>query len=323
MPYTNIPVSIIIPVYKVEPYLRQCIESVLAQTHHNLDIIMVDDGSPDTCGDICEEYAARDTRIRVIHQQNGGLSVARNTGLDAARGDYITFIDSDDFVTENYVEVLLKWIVENDTDIACGGFVDYHNGDRILNAIKVHKPKILDSHQFLEFMLYQKTGDNSVCGKLYKKRIFDHLRFTPRICYEDLDIIYRVILTADKVAWGNVPLYYYRANPCSIIHNFTIKRADVLDVSDRMVEYLEGNSPQLVSAARSRRLSAYFNIYCLMVTNHYKNPELAARCRDVIKKERRHFLFHRHVRLKNRLGILITYLGGFRLLDVIAPRIYH
>ena len=187
-------VSIIIPVYKVEPYLRQCIESVLAQTHSALDIILVDDGSPDRCGEICEEYAARDSRIRVIHQENGGLSAARNTGLEVVKGNYITFVDSDDFVAENYVETLLKWIVDSGADIACGGFVDYHTGDKVTPVNTELKPKILSSADFLEAMLYQHTGDNAVWGKLYKKDIFKNLRFTVGILYEDLDIIYKAIL---------------------------------------------------------------------------------------------------------------------------------
>lgn len=323
MPVADTLVSVIIPVYKVEPYLRQCIESVLAQTHSALDIILVDDGSPDRCGEICEEYAARDNRIRVIHQPNGGLSAARNSGLDAARGEYVTFVDSDDFVAENYVETLLKWISDSGADIACGGFVDYHTGDKVTTPPADSHPIILSASEFLEEMLYQHTGDNSVWGKLYKKIIFDGLRFTPGILYEDLDIIYRAILRGSKVACGRTPLYYYRVNQGSILHNFSIKRTDVLDVTDRMVEYIGKNYPQLESAARSRRLSAHFNIYCLLVANGMHDAEIEERCRKVIKGERGRFLFDPKVRLKNRLGILLTYFGGFPLLRFIGLRIYR
>lgn len=316
-------VSVIIPVYKVEPYLRQCIESVLAQTHSGLEVILIDDGSPDRSGEICEEYAARDPRIRVIHQENGGLSAARNAGLDAAKGNYITFIDSDDFVAENYVETLLRWIEDSGADIACGGFVDYHSGDKVATPIAQSRPKILSSAEFLEAMLYQHTGDNSVWGKLYKKSIFDGLRFTPGILYEDLDIIYKAILRGRKVAWGRTPLYYYRVTPGSILHNFSLKRADVLDVTDRMTEYLGRNYPQLESAARSRRLSAHFNIYCLLAANGMRNSEIEERCRKVIKGERGRFLFDPKVRLKNRLGIALTYIGGFPLLRFAGSRIYR
>ncbi|MDE7437418.1 MAG: glycosyltransferase [Muribaculaceae bacterium] len=320
---TDALVSVIIPVYKVEPYLRQCIESVLAQTHSALEIILIDDGSPDRCGEICEEYAEGDGRIRVIHQPNGGLSAARNTGLDAVKGKYITFVDSDDFVAKNYVETLLRWIVDSGADIACGGFVDYHAGDNIGKPVKGSHPRMLSSSEFLEAMLYQHTGDNSVWGKLYKKSIFDGLRFTPGILYEDLDIIYKAILRCRMVAWGRTPLYYYRVTPGSILHNFSLKRADVLDVTDRMTEYMKKNYPQLESAARSRRLSAHFNIYCLLAANGMRNSEIEERCRRVIKRERGRFLFDPKVRLKNRLGILLTYLGGFPLLRFIGSRIYR
>lgn len=323
MPDNRALVSVIIPVYKVEPYLRQCIESVLAQTHSALDIILVDDGSPDNCGRICEEYAAHDCRIRVIHQHNQGLSAARNAGLAVARGDYITFVDSDDFVAANYVETLLGWITENGAEISCGGFVAYHSGDKIATSKATTKPKILNADEFLEAMLYQETGDNSVWGKLYKKDIFRDLRFTPGICYEDLDVIYIALLNARKVVWGKAPLYYYRVTPGSILHTFSLKRADVLDVTDRMVGYLEKNNPQLVQAARSRRLSAHFNIYCLLAANGVKNAALEERCKGVIKGERGRFLFDPKVRLKNRLGILLTYIGGFPLLRFIGSRIYR
>ena len=320
---TDILVSVIIPVYKVEKFLRQCIQSVLAQTHSALEIILIDDGSPDSCGEICEEYAALDSRIRVIHKKNGGLSSARNAGLEVASGEYITFIDSDDFVAENYIETLLKWCIDSGVDIACGGFAEYHTGEKIATYEAERDPEILTAEKFLEAMLYQHTGDNSVWGKLYRKSVFDGLRFTQGILYEDLDIIYKAILRVKNVAWGKTPLYYYRITPGSILHNFSRKRADVLDVTDHMVEYIGKNYPQLAPAARSRRLSAHFNIYCLLAANGLRNQEIEERCKKVIKEERGKFIFDRNVRLKNHLGILLTYLGGFPMLRFLGSRIYR
>ena len=116
-------ISVIVPVYKVEKYLNQCIESVLAQTYQNLEIILVDDGSPDRSGEICEEYAKKDTRIRVLHKSNGGLSTARNTGLQIISGAYIAFLDSDDYLAPDMYETLYRELIENDADIAVCGFV--------------------------------------------------------------------------------------------------------------------------------------------------------------------------------------------------------
>ena len=115
-------ISIIIPVYKTEPYLRKCVDSVLAQTYTNLEVILVDDGSPDDCGKICDEYAAKDSRVKVIHKENGGLSSARNCGLDVATGKYIGFVDSDDWIDPDMYETLLGLLLRYDADIAEGSY---------------------------------------------------------------------------------------------------------------------------------------------------------------------------------------------------------
>lgn len=316
-------VSVIIPVYKVEKYLRQCVDSVLAQTYHNLEIILIDDGSPDSSGDICEEYAGRDSRIRVIHQENGGLSKARNTGLSNAHGEYITFIDSDDFVDPRYVETLLKMTTENDASISCIDFKYFRDNDITTPDRRTHYIHISDNSEYLEGILYQAIGNTAAWGRLYKNSVFETERFTEGILYEDLDLIYRLLLSKGKVVWSDAKLYYYRKNPQSILHSFSIKRSDVLDVTDRMADFMAANCRQLLRAARSRRLSAHFNIYCLMAANGFKDDKLEKRCIDVIKEERRSFLTDPKIRFKNRLGILITYIGGFRLLRLLGSLIYR
>lgn len=316
-------VSVIIPVYKVEKYLRQCVDSVLAQTYHNLDILLIDDGSPDSCGTICEDYAKRDSRIRVIHQENGGLSKARNTGLSNARGEYITFIDSDDFIDPRYVETLLKMATEHDASISCIDYKYYRDDDIVSPDRATHHVHTSDNSDYLEGVLYQSVGNNAAWGRLYKNSVFETERFTEGILYEDLDIIYKLLLRKGKVAWSHAKLYYYRNNPQSIINSFSIKRSDVLDVTDRMTDYMAAHCPQLLPAARSRRLSAHFNIYCLMAANGFKDDKLEKRCIRVIKEERRNFLTDPKIRFKNRLGILISYIGGFRLLRLLGSRIYR
>ena len=127
-------VSVIIPIYKAEPYLKKCLDSIAAQTYKNLEIILIDDGSPDNCGRICDEYAANDPRVKVIHKQNGGMSDARNTGLDNATGEYLTFIDSDDYVSENFVDTLLNALRDNDADMSVCSFVYAAEDGRVLNS---------------------------------------------------------------------------------------------------------------------------------------------------------------------------------------------
>ena len=162
-------VSVIVPVYKVESYLHRCVDCILAQTYANLEIILVDDGSPDNCGKICDEYAQKDKCIKVIHKKNGGLSDARNAGLDIAMGEYITFVDSDDWIHFQYVEILLNNLTKADVDISTCSFV--RTPEKMLMDSKVSESSyhIYSSEKAIEQTLYQNRLDNSAWGKLYKK----------------------------------------------------------------------------------------------------------------------------------------------------------
>lgn len=314
-------ISIIIPVYGVEKYLRQCVESVLAQTYPVWELILVDDGSPDRSGAICDEYAAKDSRVRVIHRENGGMSAARNSGLDVAKGDYVNFIDSDDVVAEDYLQVLYDLIKMTGAEVACA---DYRNVDDNAASNFICNPgskkdkietgfQLLDGREFTGMMLYQKSSicNNSVCDKLFRREIFNKLRFKVGIGYEDLEICCRLFPKIGKIAASARILYYYRQHSGSYTHVFTPRRADVLDVTDSMTRYF--SSPKLLKAARSRRLSAHFNILGLLAADEAADTEWKAdcgqRCWSVIKEERMGCLFDPEVRLKNKLGILVSLLG--------------
>lgn len=175
MDQENLPlISIIVPVYKVEKYLRRCLDSIAAQTYINLEVILVDDGSPDGCGKICDEYAAKDARFRVIHQKNGGLSAARNTGLDACMGNYVMFIDSDDYIAANMCEVLYKNAVQNDAQIVVCGFTFVFEGNK--PAIPVCPPQTVMSGKDATIQCMGPSSNLysvAVWNKLYKRRLFD------------------------------------------------------------------------------------------------------------------------------------------------------
>ena len=169
-------ISVIVPIYKVEKYLHKCIDSILAQTYTNLEIILVDDGSPDNCGKICDEYAAKDSRIKVIHQPNGGLSAARNAGLDIATGDYIGFVDSDDYIAPDMYEKLYNALVKNDADMA---ICDYQ---RFGNELPYDEMSLTtEVITGLQAMEKQNTVINCsfvvAWSKLYKSFIFSNVRF--------------------------------------------------------------------------------------------------------------------------------------------------
>lgn len=178
-------ISVIIPVYKVEKYLRQCIESIISQTYTNLEIILVDDGSPDSCGDICDEYALNDSRIKVIHQENKGLSGARNTGIDASQGDYLCFVDSDDLVTPNYCQVLYDLLKNNEYDFSVCGTYRFEDGDKPEPKTVDSKCKIWKNKEFLKEQI-NKNSEFGVWNKLYRRSVFSKMRFAEGRLNEDV-----------------------------------------------------------------------------------------------------------------------------------------
>lgn len=313
-------VSVIVPVYNVEKYLRQCVESVLAQTFTHWELILVDDGSTDGSGTICDQYGAEDSRINVIHVENGGVSKARNIGIEHAKCEYLTFLDADDTLNPHFLEILAEIIKQSGCGIVCA---ELHNFEKEINPTYhlTREFKIYGSSEFIRGILYQNRGDCSPCGKLYAKRIFDKYRYKEDTRYEDLDLFYKLFSATDKVAFIPAGLYNYRQHPDSYTKQFTLRRADVLDVTDRMVEWIGEHQPDLLPAAEDRRMSAHFNIYGLLAANHIRNSELETRCWKVICAQRWKSLIDGEVRLQNKAGALLSYLGRRPLR--IASRIFY
>lgn len=222
-------VSVIVPIYGVELYLDNCIKSIIRQTYKNLEIILVDDGSPDRCGSICDSYAEKDIRIKVIHKENGGLSDARNTGIKIAKGDYITCIDSDDYVSNDYIEYLLYKIQENNADMSICG---------LIKTAKTNESKQEDhnitkeytSEEALAVMLYACEFTTSACGKLYRKELFDGVEYPIDKYSEDMFTTYKLIVKSSKIVYGDRVCYYYLYRPGSILTgSFSLKHLDVFE----------------------------------------------------------------------------------------------
>ena len=219
-------ISIIVPIYKVEPYLRQCVDSIVNQTYTNLEIILVDDGSPDTCSQICDEYAAKDNRITVIHKENGGLSDARNVGLDKSNGDYVSFVDSDDWIELDYISTLFSLIEANHADIAVGNFQRFSlNNDYFP---KEHlATETLTSDEILEKILFQRNSYTIAWGKLFKKSLFNSIRFPVGKIHEDEYTGYKPYCYAKTISCTSKILYHY------LIRNDSITGQEVFqDKSD-------------------------------------------------------------------------------------------
>ncbi|MBT8922008.1 glycosyltransferase family 2 protein [Lactobacillus delbrueckii subsp. bulgaricus] len=224
-------VSIIVPVYKVEKYLNQCVESIINQTYQNLEIILIDDGSPDNCGQLIDGWAKRDERIVALHQKNGGLSAARNTGLDNCHGEWLAFVDSDDYVAKDYIEKMLKAAMRDHTNLVISHYseIDEISGEQI--DIKHNPAKVYNINEF--WKQYYSPEGNFVplvvaWNKLYAHEIFETRRYAVGLVHEDEEIIFDVIKKARHISVIPDDLYYYRINRSgSIMDN--IKTSDQID----------------------------------------------------------------------------------------------
>lgn len=228
-------VSIIIPIYKVESYLRRCLDSIVRQTYKNLEIILVDDGSPDNCPQICDEYAACDNRIAVIHKKNGGLSEARNTGLDICKGEYISFIDSDDWVEKNYIEFLIKNAFSHQADIVIGNY-DLVWDDHSASSEPFQEVVLEKKEVFFQIITAQTTHLGISWGKLYKKRILDGERFPVGKTQEDNYTSYKFIYKANRVCCVDAVLYHYYQRDDSISKTDTSN--NFMDVVKEQLDFL-------------------------------------------------------------------------------------
>lgn len=247
-------ISIIIPVYNAEQYLPRCLNSVTGQTYQNLEIILVNDGSTDNSKTIMESYADKDNRIRIIHKENGGLSTARNAGLDIVHGAYITFIDSDDWVHKEYVESLYHNLVNFHADIVGVGLQKIWDISK--QPVKVSKQiKVFeyDSEQAIEQMWYQKNIDNCACGKLYRTSLFQTVRYPVGKLYEDLATTYRLFWKADKIVNISEKLYFYFQHTDSIMsRSFDKRNMDRIFVSEELLNWACGQSEAVRDAAEVR-----------------------------------------------------------------------
>lgn len=242
-------ISVIVPVYKVEPYLRRCVDSILAQTYTDFELILVDDGSPDSCGAICDEYAGKDSRVRVIHQENGGLSAARNAGIDLARGEYLTFVDSDDWVHSEYLAYLYRAIQDKNVLLSSCGFI--RTNKKIEDAQTAFSCAVLDGSSW-----YKEDHINGViaCAKLYHKSLFQTLRFPVGRLHEDEFTTYKLLHLAGNVSVIDIKLYYYFANEAGIMGApYSVRRLDGLAAIEEQCKFFEQIGRQdMVNFARIR-----------------------------------------------------------------------
>lgn len=258
-------ISVVVPIYKVEKYLARCLDSILEQTYRNFELILVDDGSPDACPRICDEYKGKDSRIKVIHKQNGGLSDARNTGLEMARGKWITFIDSDDYVGQNFLKVLFEAGTSTGADISICDYKFVRDDDE--KGTMESARKVFSNKQCLEEVYHPRFhGLEFVAwGKLYRTDLFknNQIRYPVGKLHEDVFTTYKLIYAADQVAFSNATEYFYRQREGSIMASaFNPKRLDLLEATREACFFFEEkNEPYLLELAVNAHLRNFIIVF--------------------------------------------------------------
>lgn len=218
-------ISIIVPIYKVEHYLNRCIESLINQTYKNIEILLIDDGSPDSCPKMCDDWAMKDSRIKVFHKQNGGLSDARNYGTENASGEYITYVDSDDYVKPIYIYRLYAMLEKNGADIACCSYIPIESEEKNESETKEYDIYLMNGQKACIQLFTEHKVSTMAWSKLYKKNVLT--KFPKGRNYEDTATVCKVLYKANLVAASYLPIYYVNcSNSNSICHIKSLKNLD-------------------------------------------------------------------------------------------------
>jgi len=304
-------ISIIIPVYNTEKYLRRCVDSVIDQSYKNLEIILVNDGSTDTSPEICKEFASQDDRIKVVHQENGGLSAARNTGVKHATGEYISFIDSDDYVVTDYISNLYFLIKEHNADISITDhLLEYdETGNQEARVQYNDQIHVWNRHEAMEAYLYQRYFITVVWGRLYHHKILKGIEFPPQMYHEELGVLHKFIDKAEIVIYQATPDYLYIQRKTSGMHSDPTRRTkDTIKLAEDMRIFIEERYPSLTQAVVSKCFSSYILRLMEIPLKNIYNDEYND-LRAGIKKYRWQVLTNPKARYKNRGCALLSYFG--------------
>lgn len=313
-------ISVIVPCYNVENYLDNCVKSIMNQTYANLEIFLVDDGALDNTGKICDKYALMDNRIKVIHKPNGGLSDARNVAIDVAQGEYLTFIDSDDTVDEDYVETLYRMASENKAQMAITLINTFYEGsapEKIMNEGTVCE--VFDVNEALKKMFYQHEIDTTAPAKLYHRSLFTTgIRYPKGLLYEDLATTYRYMRCCDRIAYRNRQSYNYLVRKTSIEgSNFKpLKYESCMKIIQQLEEDRRSFSPSVQKAVDCRIVSFAFHIL-LDIPSQYQEYRKTLFAK--VKALRWRVMMDRNARRKARVACLLS-LGGLGMVSLFAKK---
>lgn len=302
-------ISVIVPIYNSEKYLNKCIRSILTQTYENFELILINDGSTDKSSQICDYFKNKDKRIKVINQHNKGQSIARNLGIKISEGEYISFVDADDYIEKDYLEYLFYLIKKFDSDMSvCNTRDEYINGNFIDKSCEEECK--LYPEGALEIMLYQKGFDVGPWAKLYKKNLFEKIKFPENKIYEDFYVSYRIVHKCNKVAYGKQAKYHYLHHINSTMTSmFSKKNLDLIEVSEDMLQFVSNKYPQIINAAVRRFVYSNHHLLNLMYGSKNYSEEIEKKLIKNIKQNARTVLKDKKSSFKDKAAVICLYMG--------------
>ena len=288
-------ISVIVPVYNVERYLQRCVDSILNQTFRDIELILIDDGSTDRCGEICDRYSVQDDRIRVIHQINAGLSAARNAGIDVASGEFLSFVDSDDFIHCETLETLHRSIIDNDADIAVCSFLRVSENGEFIDPFPVSDdllstPEGIITTQLAIEGLFGNLHSywGVVWNKLYKNDLFKNIRFPVGKTFEDVYVMHEILYQCSRIFTVDKKLYYYQNNSASITNSIGLEnRVDLYEGYIYRMRFFEDHE---MTVLLKKQLNIVYYLYCKCVKNREIKDEALKKRVKLLKRNISFFL---------------------------------
>lgn len=258
-------ISVILPVYNIERYLQKCMDSLFLQSYSNIEFVVVDDGSQQKCAKKCDDLSKQDSRVVVYHKENGGLSDARNYGIEKAKGEYITCIDPDDYVDDNYIEYLYELIEKYNTNMSICQHRVIKN-DRVIDYGRNYPSEVVSAKQCIERMLYHDIIDTSAWAKMYHKDLFVNIDYPIGKIFEDIGTTYKLMIESKQIAVGYESKYSYVIRDNSIVNaSFNEKKLDLICMTDTMADGVLEVYPELYPAVKRRQIYARFSTLNQMI----------------------------------------------------------
>ena len=299
-------VSVVIPVYNVQEYIEKCINSLINQTYSNIELILVDDGSIDNSGNICDNWSNKDSRIKVIHKENGGLSSARNEGLKYVNGQYVMFVDSDDYISTNAIKEMISVIQSKNADIVISNRIHfYDDGTEIVKYKQLNDIFIMNSEQAIKEMNYNRCFDMSAHCKLYKSSLFKNIKFPIGKLSEDMFVMYKIFDKADIIIYFPKPLYYYYQRSGSISKTPKLNY-DYVQAFKEQMEYIRERYPSLINLTNATYALSHMTIYNAVIVNGGRiEKEKLNSFRKIVREKLKEIFSEKRIEKKRKIQALL------------------